>query len=164
MNKIITPIIQTSVRGLCCSPYPNHPKGCPNYGKKISCPPTVPCFEDIFDLTKICFAIWTTFPFGEHVDKMRRLHPNWSERQLTCCLYWQGTARKHLKTEICMFKKLHPDYAITTCPEAMGINVTATMAAINEYLEWPPKTTTYQIALAGITISEMTNICKGVIC
>jgi hypothetical protein len=35
-------------------------------------------------------------------------------------------------------------------PEAHGLNVTATMKSIGIELEWPPKTVTYQIALASV--------------
>jgi len=38
------------------------------------------------------------------------------------------------------------------CPEAMGINITATMAQAGIMLEWPPESVTYQIALAGIRL------------
>lgn len=154
MIQLCKPIIQTNVRSLCCCPYHNHPKGCPNYGNKPTCPPVVQCFENVFDMARDIFVIWTTFHFGEHVAKMKILHPGWSERQLTCCLYWQGTARKKLKEEINMFIKHHPSFGVTTCPEAMGINVTATMNAIGQKLEWPPETVTYQVALAGIKQPE----------
>lgn len=150
MNTIIQPSIDYGFRMMCRSPYPNHPKGCPNYGKRKTCPPIVKTLEEIFDCSKNFYAIWTTFPFGEHIAKMKQLHPNWSERQLSCCLYWQGTARKNLKQEILKFTQTHSDFLIiTSCPEAMGVNVTATMASIGEELEWPPKTITYQVALAG---------------
>jgi len=35
-------------------------------------------------------------------------------------------------------------------PEAYGVNVTATMAAVGIKLQWPPRDKTYQIALAGL--------------
>jgi hypothetical protein len=36
-----------------------------------------------------------------------------------------------------------------TCPEACGVDVTATMASIGVALEWPPVSTAYQVALVG---------------
>jgi predicted metal-binding protein len=41
-------------------------------------------------------------------------------------------------------------YKVTTCPEAMGVNITETMKDAGIILEWPPENVTYQIALAGI--------------
>lgn len=155
MKQLVVPVIQTSVRKLCCCSYPNHPKGCPNFGKKATCPPAVKCFEEVFNMAQPFYAIWTTFPFGEHVAKMKAIHPDWSSRQLECCLYWQGTARKKLKTEIARFKSGHPNLFVTTCPEAMGVNVTATMAKIGEQLEWPPKNITYQVAIAGSELADI---------
>jgi hypothetical protein len=38
---------------------------------------------------------------------------------------------------------------IERCPEALGLNVTATMRMIGIDLEWPPREFTYQVALAG---------------
>lgn len=153
MNSTIYPAIDYGFRLMCSLAYPNHPKGCPNFGKRKTCPPIIGTLEEIFDCSKDFYAIWTTFPFGEHIAKMKQLHPDWSDRQLSCCLYWQGTARKNLKQEISKFKAIHPDLTVTTCPEAMGVNVSSTMASIGEELEWPPRTITYQVALAG-TIKE----------
>ena len=138
---------------LCRKPYPLHPRGCPNYGKKASCPPRRPMLEDILDMTKPVWAIWGTFDFGGHVARMTEAHPEWSQRQAECCLYWQGGARKRLRevhvpkfqTEEDLFCQLE----IVYIPEAAGVNVTVTMEGIGEHLEWPPVTVTYQIALAG---------------
>jgi|GEM_PF-688123 len=144
-------VIDHKVRGLCCKPYPNHPKGCPNFGKREQCPPQALYVEDILDTTKDMYVIYNKFNFKEHTDKMRNNHPNWSERQITCCLYWQDTARKILKQNIKDFLKEHrKDYIILSCPEACGVDVTETMKNIGETLEWPPVNWTYQIALAGI--------------
>ena len=44
----------------------------------------------------------------------------------------------------------HANMKMVTCPEAAGVNVTATMASIDIDLEWPPVTVAYQVALAGI--------------
>lgn len=144
----VKPVMDYLVRSLCTNPYPNHPRGCPNWSKRSSCPPAAHLFDDVFDLSEV-FAIWTTFPFGEHVHRMKTAHPDWTERQLSCCLYWQGTARKLHKIELAKFLKEHPGLKATSCPEAMGVNVTATLNAIGENLEWPPKTKTYQVSLAA---------------
>lgn len=154
MGKMIVkvkPIIDESVRSLCTRPYPNHPKGCPNYGKKAGCPPSILLLDKIFALNEPVFAIYNIFDFGGHVQKMGERHPGWTQRQCECCLYWQGTARKQLRQEIQRFYKLHIGYppVVTECPEAHGVNVTETMRSIGHVLQWPPATHAYQVALGG---------------
>ena len=141
---------------LCLRPYPNHRNGCPNYGTKKDCPPGVPIFDSFYDLSKPVYAIYNKFDFKGHVDRMREKHPDWSQRQLECCLYWQGTARKQLRELIEEFEKLSPKgmYSITIVPEAMGVNVTKTMRNAGVVLEWPPVNVAYQIALAGVLKSK----------
>lgn len=155
MNKLIlpvVPVIDHTVRKLCTRPYHGHPKGCPNFNKKPGCPPAALNFDLVYDLTKPVFAICNIFDFKGHVEKMKAKHPDWSEYQLRCVLYWQGGARKHLKAHILDFLREHQSqgYRIETCPEAMGVNITETMKSAGVILEWPPQNVTYQIALAGI--------------
>lgn len=149
----VRPVIM-GCHDLCLKPYPNHKNGCPNYGTKKGCPPGVPMFDVFYDLSKSVYAIYNKFDFKGHVDRMRMKHPGWSRRQLECCLYWQGTARKKLKERIRMFNFLtvmaSEAYDITTVPEAMGVNVTETMRRVGIELEWSPVNVAYQIAMAGI--------------
>jgi len=147
--SIVEPIIDVGVRTLCLRPYSNHSKGCPNYGKRDTCPPKCPEMKDIFNLDKPIYVIWNVFNFKKHCDRIREKHPNWSERQVECCLYWQGTARKALREEIKKFIYNHAHFKIVTCPEAMGVNITKTMKNVDQILEWPPIQKTYQVALAG---------------
>jgi predicted metal-binding protein len=148
----VTPIIDKSVIALCTKPYPNHKKGCPNFGKKKDCPPTCGKIEDTIDLSKDVYAIYNVFPFKEHVDKLREKHPKWTQRQLECCLYWQTKARKQLKLVVKDFLKCHKNMIILATPEALGVNLTATMKSVGIELEWPPKTVTYQIVLGGFIL------------
>jgi hypothetical protein len=94
------------------------------------------------------YAIYNRFDFGTHVASMRERHRDWSEAQVRCCLYWQGRARQQLRAEIDRFAVEHPGYVVETTPEAMCVDVTATMAAVGIHLEWPPQGYTYQVALA----------------
>ena len=136
---------------LCLKPYPNHKNGCPNYGTKKGCPSGVPMFDSFYDLSKRIYAIYNKFNFKGHVDRMKEKHPDWSKRQLECCLYWQGTARKNLKERIEIFARLTGRrYVVNSVPEAMGVNVTETMKRVGIELEWPPVNVAYQIAMAGI--------------
>jgi predicted metal-binding protein len=136
---------------LCRHPYPDHPKGCPNFGKKKGCPPQQ-LFNKVFNVRKTCLAIVNTFPIGQHIQKMKEKHPDWSDRQLRCCLYWQGSARKQLREKVREFEAIYPEYTVSHCPEAMGVNLTATMKEAGVEIEWPPQKLAYQIALAGILL------------
>lgn len=154
----VSPVIDYNVRSLCIRPYPGHPKGCPNYGKKEGCPPNAPLFDKRYDLSRPAYAIINKFDFAKHVNRMKERHPEWSKRQLECCLYWQPRARKQLLQQIKYFLIYHPGYAVTTCPEAMGVDVTASMRNIGIELEWPPETVTYQVALAGVLRNEREDV------
>ncbi len=147
----VVPVVDWSVRSLCCRPYPNHKHGCPNHGKKERCPPTALTISKIINLDGPVYAIYNKFNFEDHTSRMRSLHPFWSDRQVECCLYWQGTARKQLKHKIELFLKyrLVGSPIIVDTPEACGVNITATMKSIGIELEWPPKHWAYQVVLVG---------------
>lgn len=148
-SKEVTIVISVAVRSLCVSPYYNHPKGCPNFDKKKGCPPQAPLIYNTLNLRRPIFVIWNIFPLGEHVARMKVAHADWSEPQLRCCLYWQSKARKQLKEAIDSFLELHSDLTIVTCPEAQGVDVTATMHSIGIQLDWPPQERAIQVAVAG---------------
>ena len=146
-------VIDYSVRELCFRPYPNHPKGCPNYGKRGFCPPKCPRIEDWFDILEGFWIVWIKFDFATHRRNMRRKHPDWSQRQIDCCLYWQGTANKMLREavqDVEYYLQGRGNWRTTYCPEAMGVNVTATMKNLGVKLEWPPKTVVYKVAIIGV--------------
>jgi len=147
--KRVVPVFEPSVRGLCIKPYPGHPKGCPNFGTRPSCPPEAPLLPGVFDLSAPVYCVWNAFDLARHVERMLARHPDWSLRQLRCCLYWQNTARKALRGKVKSVLEDLPDYEGLYCPEAYGVNVTATMADIGIELEWPPIQVAYQVALAG---------------
>jgi len=153
--KKVVAMLDSNVRILCIRPYPNHNKGCPNFGKKDGCPPQALLATEILDTAKPIYAIWNVFNLADHVARMKNAHPNWTWRQLVCCLYWQPKARKQLKVEIMKFKKEVPGQIILKCPEANGFNITDTMKSINEYLEWPPQRITYQVVLAGTKVNKI---------
>lgn len=147
----VNPVIDYSVRGLCVKPYYNHPKGCPNFNKKKGCPPNAELFDKVYDLTKPVYAICNIFDLRSHIERMREKHPDWTDRQLRCCLYWQSKARKELMKHIKEFYREYGlEYKVETCPEAMGVNITETLKNVGIILEWPPETVAYQVALAAI--------------
>lgn len=149
-SAVVRPVVDLAVRSLCTRPYPGHKKGCPNYNKRGSCPPQSELIEHALDLERPIYCIWNVFPFGRYVRRMKKLHPEWSERQCKCCLYWQGTARKQLNARItCLLDSRRTGMVVVRCPEAKGVNVTATMLSLGIRLEWPPRDVAYQVALAG---------------
>lgn len=151
--------IDHSVRKLCRSPYEGRPRGCPNYNNKPDCPPQVPLIEDTINILNDIWLVWNQFPIGEHANRMWGKHPNWTERQAYCLLYWQGTARKQLREAVdrlmveeimFMTSPCGPSIVTLYCPEACGVNITETMRrAAGIELEWPPRKFAYQVALIG---------------
>lgn len=66
------------------------------------------------------------FDLQAHALSMKKKHPEWSDRQCRCVLYWQGKSRKQLKERTqAAVAHLGTD-AVSTCPEAMGVNVFVT--------------------------------------
>ena len=143
-----------SPRSLCVKPYRNHKHGCPNYGKKKDCPPNAPMFDLIYDINRKVYAIYYKFDLRAHVEKMRKLHPTWTQAQLLNVLYWQGSARKMLRGNITRFNELffEEGYCTTTSAEAMGVDITKTMQNAGIILEWPARNVVHKIALAGIPL------------
>jgi len=143
-------------QNLCRTPYHNHPKGCPNYGKRADCPP---CdrVDQKFDLNKPVYVIYTEYPVGEFAERMRANHPEWSNqpRQWYNCIRWQGIARKQHKQDLLGFQREFPDLVVDQNPEALGVNVTKLMMQLGIDLEWnyhedhDPQRKTYRVSIAG---------------
>lgn len=148
----VEPVIDLKMPGLCRHPYPNHPKGCPNWAKKEGCPPSAVPIGKLIDLNREVWAIWNKFDLGSHVSKMREKHPEWTDRQLKCCLYWQPRARIALLSEVSRFDVEHWGYRFVRCPEASGVVLTPTMRQAGIELEWPPEKWAFQIILAGFPV------------
>lgn len=147
-------------QNLCRAPYHNHPKGCPNYGKRDDCPP---CdrVDELFDLTMPMWVIYTEYQVGVFAERMRVCHPEWSNqpRQWYNCIRWQGTARKQHKQDILEFQEVFPTLHVDINPEARGINVTEMMKQVAIDLEWnyhedhDPNRKTYRVSVAGILLN-----------
>lgn len=148
--KKMSLVIQKSVRKLCTLPYHNHPKGCPNFGKRPDCPPNQKLLTTIYDLSHPFYVLWVDFDIGTHIRKMEQAHPLWTKYQTACCLYWQPKVRKFLREEAAKWTQTHPEYTFSDNPEAMGVNVTATMKNEGIILEWPPKNIVRKIGIAGV--------------
>jgi len=112
----------------CQIPYPNHPNGCPNYGRS-GCPPTQH-LRDVIDVTRPLYFVYSEFDLARHIATMRWRHPEWSERQLRNVLYWQGTSRRQLRERVSVAQYETGTEVALYCPEAHGVNVYTT-ARIN---------------------------------
>ncbi len=145
----VLPEIDYSVRQLCKRPYPGHPKGCPNFGNRNTCPPAAPLFDRVVDLCRPVYAIVNEFDLEAFASRMRELHPEWTDKKCRCSRYWQGTARKQLGLQVDEFLLLHSGYTAFTVPEAMGVNVTETLRRVGIILEWPVRKIDRHTALAG---------------
>lgn len=130
-------------------PYPRHPKGCPNYGKRASCPPAAPLVHEAFEIDRPLWLVAVMYDLGGHRARMRNKHPDWTEAQVNCCLYWQGVARKQLRDECSLFRFEHRGFWVTDCPEAMGVQVIRTARRAGIPVEPRPTDKVWKIALLG---------------
>jgi hypothetical protein len=145
-------------QGLCKKPYLGHPRGCPNFGVKETCPPNLPLINNIFDFDKELYLAYTEFEVGRYAERMRVKHPKLKTiGQWYNLRYCQPVARKEHKEEISSFLKNIDEMEITNSPEAYGVNVTELMKKIGVDLrwdEWPPTehrldNKTYIVSLIG---------------
>lgn len=145
-------VLEPKAREWCKLAYPGHPRGCPNYGHSEKCPPKYPFIQEILDINKPIHIIAVSFNLAEHIKRMRQRHPDWTDRQCRCCLYWQGKVNKVLKekvAEIVAEGKLGNKAEFG--PEAAGVNVTLTCAHSGVKLEWPPRKKVHKLALVGFS-------------
>ena len=128
----------------------------PQLWEKPDCPPYAPMFDKVFDVNQTIYAIYSIYNLGNHVEKMREKHPLWTETQLYNVLYWQGSARKVLKSNIAAFVSRYREsgYYVTTSPEAMGVDVTQTLLNAGIKMEWPARNNVYKVAMAGIPLTD----------
>jgi hypothetical protein len=149
-----------SIQNLCRAPFHGHPKGCPNYGRKESCPPDLLLIDELLDLHSDMYVIYTEFPVGKFAERMRIAHPEWSKhpRQWYNPRLWQETARKEHRREIMKFMNEYPALYVSQSPEAHGVVVSSLMKQLGIELnwDWPPahslENKVYRISLAGYKV------------
>lgn len=158
--KIIKPdklfFIENPVE-LCALPYPRHKRGCPNINR-VNCPPNAERLEEKYDLAKPYVLCYVKFSLKKQKEKMQRLHPEWSDRRCGCLLYWQPGIIKRLRLKCVDFvypKNTNPlfyksYYKYELIPEAMGLNVFATMNSCGIKLEKNPQEYVYKVAFIGV--------------
>ena len=142
-------VFSESVQQLCVRPYPGHPYGCPNYGRKRGCPPRQPLIDQVLDFSRPIYVIWIDLNLAEWVKRMARLHPKLrTYAQRVNLRYWQPGLRSNLRQEIrqAVGRGL---IEIAVDPEAHGVNVLALMRLVGVELEWPPKRLVRKVVLAG---------------
>lgn len=154
LNPKIIPY-DRKIQSLCLCPYYRHPHGCPNFSKKIGCPPNQPLIDKVLDLRKKIYLIYTEFDLGVHAEKMKKIYPNWSGHQIYCVLYWQPKARVFQRQEEKIALKEYEVGYICQSPEAYGVNVTELMKRIYIILEWPPRKITRLVSLGGWKINNL---------
>ena len=147
-------VLDARARDWCKMHYYNHPGGCPNYGKRNTCPPQAPMFQDFLATCKPMLLVVVGFKLGEHIEIMREHHPDWTKYQLRCVLYWQNTPRKWLRNEIKNALQVYPEMIATECPEAMGVNVIETAKRWYPDIKWTPTDIAYKVAICGIPLAE----------
>ena len=119
----------------CALSYPGHPKGCPNFPW---CPAKHKDFKTI-EGNYVWYAVIEEFDLASHAEKMKRIHPAWSERQCRNLLYWQGLLRVRLERKAMEVKfKFKPPGVILNIPEACGIDVFETMSRIGVKIDRYP--------------------------
>lgn len=133
----------------CQLPYPGHPQGCPNYGKRDTCPPAVPWIEKVMNLTRPHWFVVEEFDLASHRKNMKRKYPHWSERRRQCLLYWQTAVRAKLKRQTSEFSQDHGGTIWTLLPEAMGVNVLLTLKRLGIPVEVKPQNIVRKVALVG---------------
>jgi predicted metal-binding protein len=84
----------------CCLPYPDHPNGCPNFDKNPLCPPKAPFLKNKLNKFNYFYLIIGRFNLSKYKEEMLIRHPSWSEKQAKCVLYWQSSAKRHIKDYI----------------------------------------------------------------
>ncbi len=132
------------VRSWCLLPYVGHPHGCPNYGKQDTCPPSVSYVTDVFDLSRKMYIVVHEFDLAAHVERLREIHPEWSERQLRNVLYWQSASKRALKLKSKKAMLLYNCSVVSYRPEGLGVNMYLTARRVGVRL----------LAMKNITINR----------
>ena len=131
----------------CTMPYPRHPNGCPNFGKRPDCPPNIPYFLDIYNPSVYIASL--DFDFEPYLGTKRQIHPDWSDPALRNSRHWQNHLRAELRRHVDMAlnKPELLGYVAVYNPEGMCVNVHRTCENVGLQLEWPPQQHMYRIAL-----------------
>jgi hypothetical protein len=145
LKKIIK---YNNINKWCKLPYPAHPNGCPNYNKKKTCPPKALSFEKLIKPPFTLVAV--KFNLKEHIKKMKQKHPNWTDKQARCVLYWQNKVNKQLRELSEKTAAKIPNSMILHMPEANGVNLFETCKKVGLILEPNPQNILWKMSIIGI--------------
>jgi predicted metal-binding protein len=86
----------------CTLPYPGHPRGCPNYGVKRTCPPKIDRspYSDFVRSARFFKLVLVKVDLNQQSAKMLGKHPDWSDKKSRCLRYWQPGAKKAISDYI----------------------------------------------------------------
>lgn len=141
--------ISESYQCMCLIKSNSFRQGCPNYGKKLGCPPRS-LFNEGYSLDEPIYLIATDFDLTKGTQRIRENHPKWTEKAVYNPRYWQPTAKKLHEKEIQQFLEEHKGYAIERSPEGAGINVDRLCRLEGIELEWPPRKITRIVSIGAM--------------
>ena len=130
--KVQKLVITKKTKEWCALPYPGHKgkkPGCPNYyGRCWNCGRSkIRLLTKDIDTKRPIWIVYNEFNLKRHMTKMKRRHPDWSERQLRNVLYWQPRSFKGLDERIKIALDLiKPRPNIVSSGEGQGVNLYAT--------------------------------------
>ena len=135
MKVQLKEVVSADTAKWCRLPYPDHPKGCPNFDKKENCPPFAPLWNWLVEAPY--YLVYQRFDLEAQEKKMLAKHPNWSKRQARCCLYWQRKIVKELLNDaegvrIGLEYDINERFIVIENPEGAGVDLfeTCRMAGI----------------------------------
>lgn len=143
----LTTLICADTAKWCKLPYGTHKGGCPNYSKKLGCPPNV---ESILNDGELVFLVGVCFDILGWAGYMKSKHAKWSDKQCRCLLYWQPRVRRVLGEyykDILKQRTLPTGTKLIRNPEGAGADITKMMEKLGKPLQWPPKDRTWAIMM-----------------
>ena len=100
------------------------------------------------DINRPTWLVVEPFDLSSHITRMLAKHPNWSDRQARCVLYWQNGVNKRL-AKACQEFVCGKDLVYTICPEAMGVDVIHTAGNAGLPIRPLPVDWVFKIGLVG---------------
>jgi len=76
---------------------------CPNFDRSWACPPVSPLMKDFLGEFHQFHLVWFVYDLDARCDKMRKLHPDWSDRKCRNPRHYNGTIRAGLESEVKKF-------------------------------------------------------------
>lgn len=151
----------------CKLPYPDHPNGCPNYGKNLYCPPDNPFYKEEVLKYSIHILFYTHFNINAYKSELSIKNKDWSDRKLSCCLYWQKSLKNKLFQKVLPYYDKNVDLLlgcgsgfgnIYYSMESVGINVFKTLKDNNINIERNPKNFVILCSLLCTNIDKKINL------